>query len=110
MSKTFREIVKLDPSLKDDALVESTADEYDRLSAMRSLANSRGGKALIGNIERSACDLISSIIQGYQTIPHIELVCLIARLDSDLGKLVEISGKGTFESLESTVEEYLSKK
>lgn len=104
--KTFSEILKKNPDLKDEEMLKGAADDFDRLSEIRTINNSKAGKALIAFVKTGAVARFGNILSSYKTIPHQELLAELAYLDSEIGILSEILGEKTYASILQTIEEY----
>ena len=108
--KTLSEIRNANPGLEIDPTIESVAEDFDGLKALRTLKNSEAGRTVLKMMDADAVSRLSQVIDGYRTLPHAELIALIAYLDAVLGQLSQIRGNSRFESLQETVDEYLKKK
>lgn len=66
------------PAKKD---IEDTIRECAEIEAV---ANTKGGKKLIKNLETDIANAINSIAGGYKTLSHIELIAICATLSERL--------------------------
>lgn len=80
MSKRLKQFLKLDI---DPELKEEMGEELDHVKTLKSISkvlNSNGGKALVGAILADGKESLTTILEGYKTMPEIELRATIADL------------------------------
>lgn len=57
-------------------------DELDKAKSFLILKESEAGKYVIDDLKKAKNDLVGSLIGGYGNKSHIELISIIARLES----------------------------
>lgn len=69
-------------SEKDKA--ESVLQDLESFAALEALANSEGGKLLVGTLTEDALNDIDALTAGYKKLSHIEIMGLCASLEKSL--------------------------
>jgi hypothetical protein len=74
---------------------EEVEKDVDKYAKLESLALSEGGVLLLDSLKSDILSSVDSLICGYKKLPHIELISIIAQLESKFGiyKILKRSNK-----------------
>jgi len=90
--------------------MEEIIKDKEKYAKLEALANSEGGKLLLDTLKSDLKGSINTLIGNYRSTSHIEIICLIAQLESrlELYKRISNSSKNkalTIEELEHIVKD-----
>ena len=92
--------------MNEKTVVENDVDKY---SSLESLSVSKGGVLLMEGLKSDIVDSINRLIGGYRTLPHMELIAIIASLDIKYNMHRAISKSGENKKLaKNALEEILT--
>jgi hypothetical protein len=108
MSKKLQQLREERPELLTDPDVILLAEQADMAHDIKALYDTAGGKQLVELLIQNVVGSVHRLRGGFATMPHMELVAIIAQIDSDLAtaKLL-IDSKDVNEVLDAELEEAL---
>lgn len=71
--------------MSEDA--KAVLEDVGRFKSIGALKDSEGGKLLVGTLEQDVVSGVERIVGSYRESSHIELIAIIAKLQSDLSLL-----------------------
>lgn len=101
-----RQKIKESEELSNNPKLQEALADADKYQALLALENLEGGKILLNALKSDAVGDFNALIVGYKTLTHLDLLALLASLDSKIQILRLISHARTnLEGAEAFIDE-----